>query len=84
MGCFIFLKWHTEGENVNEENSNSSDREEKTAEQIISEECKGSINREFPSEMKDKKLKEIRKIDKKGNKVAKKALKLLNDKRFKK
>ncbi|MCL2658737.1 MAG: DUF6531 domain-containing protein [Betaproteobacteria bacterium] len=50
----------------------------------IGRNCKGSINREFPGELRDKTLKEIMDQSKSGDSVAKKAWKLLNDNRFKK
>ncbi|WP_391202755.1 RHS repeat domain-containing protein [Psychrobacillus sp. L4] len=53
-----------------------------TAEDIISREKKGAINREFPGNMRNKTLKEIEQLAKKGNKDAQKAKKLLKDKRF--
>ncbi len=59
----------------------------KTAKQIIDDTRKGSINREFPTEMKDKTLEDIQRLARKNgplNAVAKKAWKLLNDNRFKK
>ncbi len=59
-------------------------RSSKKAQEIISSEKKGSINREFPTSMKNKTLKEIEKLAKQGNRDAKKAKKLLNDKRFNK
>jgi RHS repeat-associated protein len=47
----------------------------------IAKKCKGSINQEFPSELRQKTLQEIRQ----GNDPAsKKAWKLINDKRFRK
>jgi RHS repeat-associated protein len=51
---------------------------------IIAKECRGSINREFPSELRDKTLKEIMDAAKGGDSPARKAMKLLNDSRFKK
>ena len=51
---------------------------------VIARECKGSINREFPGELRDKALEQIIKAAKDGDSVARKALKLLNDNRFKK
>jgi len=63
-------------------------RLQQKAADIISKECKGGINREFPSEMRDKTLQEIKDLAKNGDSAsksaAKKALKLLNDNRFKK
>lgn len=53
-----------------------------TAKEAIGKYKKGAINREFPTNMYDKTLKEIDKLAKKGNKDAKKAKKLLTDKRF--
>ncbi|WP_217698676.1 RHS repeat-associated core domain-containing protein [Pseudoxanthomonas indica] len=50
----------------------------------ISRECRGSINREFPSQFRDKTLKEILELSKSGDSMAKKAWKLLNDSRFRK
>lgn len=54
------------------------------AEQIIAKECRGSINREFPNELRENTLKEIMDAAKGGDSTARKALKLLNDLRFKK
>jgi RHS repeat-associated protein len=57
---------------------------ESTAGDWISQSCKGSINREFPGQLRDKTLKEILDQSKSGDAVAKKAWKLLNDNRFQK
>jgi len=46
--------------------------------------CKGSINREFPSEWCGKTLEAIKAAARAGDKTAQKAWKLLNDKRFQK
>ncbi|WP_343292917.1 RHS repeat-associated core domain-containing protein [Vandammella animalimorsus] len=46
--------------------------------------CKGNINREFPTQLREKTIKEIFDLSKSGNKDAKKAWKLINDSRFKK
>jgi uncharacterized protein RhaS with RHS repeats len=54
------------------------------AEQIIAKECRGSVNREFPRELLNGTLKEIMDAAKTGDSTARKALKLLNDTRFKK
>eukprot|EP01012_Entosiphon_sulcatum_P009528 TRINITY_DN15383_c0_g1_i1.p2 TRINITY_DN15383_c0_g1~~TRINITY_DN15383_c0_g1_i1.p2 ORF type:complete len:107 (-),score=28.59 TRINITY_DN15383_c0_g1_i1:62-355(-) len=54
----------------------------KTAGDIIGETKKGSINREFPEEWRNKTPEEIEKAAKSGDKSAQKAKKLLNDKRF--
>jgi RHS repeat-associated protein len=51
---------------------------------IISKQCKGSINQKFPGEMRDKTLQEINDLAKQGNKAAQTAKKLLTDKRFQK
>ena len=56
---------------------------EKTADEIISESQKGRVRREFPSEWLNKTKAEIEKAAKKGDKVAKKARKLLRDNDFK-
>lgn len=53
-----------------------------TADQIISKKKKGSIRKEFPSEYLNKTLNQIEKDAKKGNAKARKAKKLLNEKRF--
>ncbi len=50
----------------------------------IAKNCRGSINREFPGQFKDKTLKEILDQSKTGDSTAKKAWKLLNDNRFQK
>jgi RHS repeat-associated protein len=55
------------------------------AQDWISQKCKGSVNQEFPSEMKEKTLEEIKSLSRgKGDMAdaAKKAWKLLNDQRF--
>jgi hypothetical protein len=54
----------------------------RTAGEIISKDKKGSINREFPKEWRDKTLGEIERAAKQGNKSAQKAKKLLGDKDF--
>jgi hypothetical protein len=54
------------------------------ANDIIEKEKKGSINREFPSEWRDKTYGEIKDAAKKGVRTAQKAKKLLDDKRFNK
>jgi hypothetical protein len=59
-------------------------RGQKKAIDIIAEECEGSIHREFPSQWLDKTLDEIARAAKQRDKSARKALKLLNDQRFKK
>jgi RHS repeat-associated protein len=51
---------------------------------IIAKECKGSVNTEFPDELRERTLEEVMKLAKQGNAAARKALKLLNDLRFKK
>ncbi|MEL7633486.1 MULTISPECIES: hemagglutinin repeat-containing protein [Sporomusa] len=57
-------------------------RGEVTAQDVISKEKKGSINREFPSEWRDATLREIEQAAKRGDASAKTAKKLLGDKRF--
>ncbi|HEV8436362.1 MAG TPA: RHS repeat-associated core domain-containing protein [Thermoanaerobaculia bacterium] len=54
------------------------------AKDIISKECKGSINREFPEEFRDKTLQDIWKEARGGDKAAQTAKKLLSDARFRK
>ena len=55
-----------------------------TAQQIIAKECQASIHREFPRELYSTRLKDIIQMAKRGDDAARRALKLLNDKRFKK
>lgn len=55
-----------------------------TADEIISKLRKASIRREFPKEYLNKKWKDIKNVADKGNAVARKAKKLLQDGRFKK
>jgi hypothetical protein len=62
----------------------AKDRSQKKASDIIAEECQGSIHREFPSQWLDKTLEDITKAAKQGDASAQKALKLLNNRRFKK
>lgn len=50
---------------------------------IISSECKGSVLREFPGQYLNSTLRDIQSDANSGNKDARKALKLLNDNRFK-
>jgi hypothetical protein len=59
-------------------------REKKTAREVISEECAGTILREFPSQWMDQTLEAIGNAAKAGDKSAQKAKKLLTDQRFKK
>ncbi|SAL69067.1 hypothetical protein AWB70_06858 [Caballeronia cordobensis] len=60
------------------------DRGDMYACDIISTECKGSVLREFPSQYLDSTYNEIQGDAREGVKDARKALKLLNDNRFKK
>ncbi|WP_138752825.1 RHS repeat domain-containing protein [Paenibacillus sinopodophylli] len=53
-----------------------------TAREIITKTKKGAINKEFPSQWVDKTMEEIERAAKQGDKDAKKAKKLLTDKRF--
>ena len=59
-------------------------RLESTAEQVISKELRGSVNREFPTELRHKTLAEIYRRAREGDGVARKAKKLLEENRFKK
>jgi len=54
----------------------------KTAQDIIGEKKKGSIKQEFPGEWLGKTLEDIEKAAKSGDASARKAKKLLTDKRF--
>ena len=54
------------------------------AEKIIAKECKGSVNAEFPEELKKKTLEKIFELAKKGDPAAQTARKLLTENRFKK
>ena len=56
--------------------------DERTAGEIIGKEKKGSINREFPSDMLGKTADEINRLAREGNRAAQKAQKLLGDQRF--
>ncbi|WP_144030330.1 hypothetical protein [Burkholderia sp. AU6039] len=62
----------------------SANRGEMFACDVISAECKGSVLREFPSQYLGVKLDDIQSDARNGVKDARKALKLLNDNRFKK
>ncbi|MBN3806264.1 hypothetical protein GXB81_24870 [Paraburkholderia sp. Ac-20336] len=62
----------------------ASDRGSMYACDIISAECRGSILREFPSQYLNSSLNDIQGDARVGVKAARKALKLLNDSRFKK
>ena len=55
-----------------------------TALQWIARNCKGSINREFPSQLYNKTLEQIKLLKDAGDEAAKKAWKLLHDGRFRK
>ena len=57
---------------------------EQTAGEIISKEKKGSINRVFPEQMRDKTRRQIEELAKDGDRAARTAKKLLTDKRFNK
>lgn len=60
----------------------SLDRSKKTAQQIISEEKKASVNKEFPDKYRYMTLEEIEAAAKRREPGAQKALKILNDHRF--
>ncbi|WP_175853041.1 hypothetical protein [Burkholderia anthina] len=62
----------------------ATDRGAMMACDIISSECKGSVLREFPGQYLDSTLNRIQSEANAGVKDARKALKLLNDNRFKK
>ncbi|HYT88587.1 MAG TPA: hypothetical protein VEL76_07750 [Gemmataceae bacterium] len=62
----------------------SKSRSTKKASEIIAEECRGSVHREFPSQWLEKTLADIEHSARQGDRSARKALKLLNDPRFKK
>lgn len=59
-----------------------SESKSRTAGEIIGQEKKGAINREFPAEWRDATEQEIEDAAKQGDKSAQKAKKLLKDKRF--
>jgi hypothetical protein len=59
-------------------------RLESTASQILSKELRGSVNRVFPTEIRDKTLAELDRLAREGNEEAMAASKLLHDNRFKK
>ncbi|ANI89329.1 hypothetical protein A9P82_08505 [Arachidicoccus ginsenosidimutans] len=69
-------------DNTGKQNINNQEDNRK-ADEIIQKDRKGSINREFPDQYRQKTLKEIEKAAK-TDREAKKALKLLKDGRFKK
>jgi hypothetical protein len=56
--------------------------DERTAEQIINDDKKGTINSRFPTEWKDKSPDEIYRAAKKGDKKARTAKKLLDGKEY--
>ncbi len=56
--------------------------DERTAGEIIGQEKKGSINREFPSEMLGKTADEIHRLAREGNRAAQRAQKLLGDQKY--
>jgi len=55
-----------------------------TAQDMIARRCKGSINKVFPEELRNKTLEEIFKLARQGNEAARTAKKLLMDGRFRK
>jgi len=59
-------------------------RLEKTAREVLAEECVGKVYRVFPSQWFDITLEKILEAAKGGDGTAQTAWKLLNDKRFKK
>ncbi|HEY6644126.1 RHS repeat-associated core domain-containing protein [Povalibacter sp.] len=64
--------------------SNGIQRLESRAADIIAKELKGSVNREFPTHLRDKSLNEIYRLARGGDPDAQTARKLLTDSRFKK
>ena len=62
----------------------NAEEPEPTAGDIISKEKKGSINRVFPEEMRDKTRRQIEALAREGDRAARTAKKLLTDKRFNK
>jgi hypothetical protein len=59
-------------------------RLQKTAREVLAQECIGKILRVFPSQWLNQTLAEILQAAQKGDKSAQTAWKLLNDSRFKK
>ena len=59
-------------------------RQQKTANEILCEEIKGSAQREFPSQFRGRTLEDIMRLARRGDPAARKALKLLTDSRFRK
>jgi RHS repeat-associated protein len=55
-----------------------------TAQDMIARRCKGSINKVFPEELRNKTVEEIYKMARQGNEAARTAKKLLTDGRFRK
>ena len=74
----------SEGEDVKKEEKVEKDDDEKTAQEIISKEKRGSINRKFPEQWRYKKMKEIKTAKRDGDRSAIQAYKLLKDNRFNK
>lgn len=60
------------------------DKFSSSARDWIGKNCRGTINRKFPDQLRDKTLEQIRKMSQQGDKSAKTAWKLLNEKRFQK
>src|SRR5947209_2391628 len=82
--CVSGMVFFTMDEGLPGEPAVATPREKKKAKAIISEDCEAGVLREFPSQWLDKTLEEITEAAKEGDKSAKKAKKLLTDKRFKK
>jgi hypothetical protein len=72
------------GENVERAQAATERQNSRTAGDIIKNEKKGSINRQFPDQWRNSTLGEIEKAAKKGDKSAQTAKKLLSDKDFNK
>ncbi len=64
------------------DNKTDTTQDDKTADEIISENKKGGIRQKFPKEWLNKTMQEIEKAAKAGNRTARTAKKLLNDKDF--
>ena len=83
LGGTAILWWFSPIEaGESEEQATAWMEKDKTAGDIISERKKAGINQEFPAEWRDATMDEIEKAAKRGDRSARKAKKLLKDKRF--
>lgn len=64
--------------------SSGIQRLESRAADVIAKELKGSVNREFPTHLRDKSVAEIYRLAREGDSAAQTARKLLTESRFKK